>query len=167
MSSPVTPAPGRSLTEPLKSVGTAHSATPALFLESTFTLHHHLFLPCLIILPQVLHQTGPTASSSLQCPTKVQARPQEVTPHKASPSISKVINKAVDTPNKDTVADTPAGLRGPPPQGGYGYPQGGGYYQQQPQQQYYVQQKRSSGNENCLMACLAGMCICCTLDMLF
>lgn len=112
MSSPVTPAPGRSLTEPLKSVGTAHSATPALFLESTFTLHHHLFLPCLIILPQVLHQTGPTASSSLQCPTKVQARPQEVTPHKASPSISKVINKAVDTPNKDTVADTPSRVTG-------------------------------------------------------
>ncbi|KAF3988391.1 hypothetical protein FT663_00832 [Candidozyma haemuli var. vulneris] len=58
------------------------------------------------------------------------------------------------------------GYGGPPPQG-YGYPQGGGYYQQQPQQQYYVQQKRSSGNESCLMACLAGLCICCTLDMLF
>ncbi|QEL58008.1 hypothetical protein CJJ09_000038 [Candidozyma auris] len=55
---------------------------------------------------------------------------------------------------------------GGPPQGGYGYPQGG-YYQQQPQQQYYVQQKQSSGNESCLMACLAGLCVCCTLDMLF
>lgn len=69
------------------------------------------------------------------------------------------------------------GYGGAPPQGGYGggyqqgygggYPQGGGYYQQQPQQQYYVQQKQSSGNESCLMACLAGLCICCTLDMLF
>ncbi|CUM64639.1 uncharacterized protein PRCAT00002248001 [Priceomyces carsonii] len=61
---------------------------------------------------------------------------------------------------------------GYPQQGGYyqqgGYPQQGGYqqggYQQQPM---YVQQNRSSGTEGCLAACLAAMCICCTLDMLF
>ncbi|KAI5958738.1 TNA1 [Candida pseudojiufengensis] len=60
--------------------------------------------------------------------------------------------------------------QGPPPQG-YGYgqpqyvPQPQGYYQQQ--QPMYVQQQRSSNNEDCLMACLAAMCICCTLDMIF
>ncbi|QLQ80347.1 hypothetical protein HG537_0D03480 [Torulaspora globosa] len=48
------------------------------------------------------------------------------------------------------------------------YPQ---YYQQQPphqQQPIYVQQQPPrSGNEDCLTACLAALCICCTLDLLF
>ncbi|CCE92018.1 uncharacterized protein TDEL_0D04340 [Torulaspora delbrueckii] len=49
------------------------------------------------------------------------------------------------------------------------YPQ---YYQQGPpqhqQQPIYVQQQPpKSGNQDCLTACLAAMCICCTLDMLF
>ncbi|KAM9940053.1 hypothetical protein OXX80_000480 [Metschnikowia pulcherrima] len=59
-------------------------------------------------------------------------------------------------------------------QGGYsqgGYQQGppqGGYYQQQPQQPYYVQQQKpSNNNSNCLMGCLAAMCLCCTLDAIF
>ncbi|RKP28927.1 hypothetical protein METBISCDRAFT_28661 [Metschnikowia bicuspidata] len=51
--------------------------------------------------------------------------------------------------------------QGPPP------PQGG-YYQQQPQQQYYVQQQpKKDNNSNCLMGCLAAMCLCCTLDAIF
>ncbi|CAI5759945.1 unnamed protein product [Candida verbasci] len=59
----------------------------------------------------------------------------------------------------------------PPPQNYGGYQQGGyqqypQYYQQQ-QQPMYVQQQRTSNNESCLMACLAAICICCTLDMLF
>ncbi|CAD6608728.1 XXYS1_4_G0045470.mRNA.1.CDS.1 [Saccharomyces cerevisiae] len=45
------------------------------------------------------------------------------------------------------------------------------YYQQHPQhpqQPIYVQQQpASSGNEDCLAGCLAGLCLCCTLDMLF
>jgi hypothetical protein len=53
----------------------------------------------------------------------------------------------------------------PPPQQGYPPPQQGGYYQQQ--QPMYVQQQRLSNNEGCLMACLAALCVCCTLDMLF
>lgn len=60
----------------------------------------------------------------------------------------------------------------PPQQGGYyqqqqGYPppQQGGYYQQQ--QPVYVQQQRTLNNDGCLMACLAALCICCTLDVLF
>lgn len=58
------------------------------------------------------------------------------------------------------------GYNGPPQQGYYqGQPQGG-YYQQQPQQQYYVQQKKSNNND-CLMGCLAAMCVCCTLDAIF
>ncbi|CAH2353411.1 cysteine-rich and transmembrane domain-containing protein [[Candida] railenensis] len=52
----------------------------------------------------------------------------------------------------------------PPQQGGYP-PQQGGYYQQQ--QPVYVQQQRQSNNDGCLMACLAALCICCTLDVLF
>jgi len=56
------------------------------------------------------------------------------------------------------------------PQQGYqqGYPQqGGGYYAQQ--QPVYVQQQHPSGGggEGCLMGCLAALCVCCTLDMLF
>ncbi|KAI5958739.1 uncharacterized protein KGF55_005738 [Candida pseudojiufengensis] len=65
--------------------------------------------------------------------------------------------------------------QGPPPnayyqhQPGYGQPPYGhppqGYYQQQ--QPMYVQQQKSSNNNDCLMACLAAMCVCCTLDMIF
>lgn len=63
--------------------------------------------------------------------------------------------------------------QGPPPnayyqqQPGYGggYPQQGGYYQQQ--QPMYVQQQRSSNNQDCLLACLAALCVCCTLDAIF
>lgn len=62
---------------------------------------------------------------------------------------------------------------GPPgPPGGY-YQQGspapqGGYTQQQPQPQYYVQQQpKKDNNSNCLMGCLAAMCLCCTLDAIF
>lgn len=53
-------------------------------------------------------------------------------------------------------------------QGGYP-PQQGGYYNAQPQQPMYVQQQRPSGDAggSCLMACLAALCVCCTLDMLF
>ncbi|CAI4059628.1 hypothetical protein SUVZ_04G2230 [Saccharomyces uvarum] len=41
------------------------------------------------------------------------------------------------------------------------------YYQQNPQQPIYIQQQRaSSGNQDCLTGCLAGLCLCCTLDML-
>ncbi|CAL9735338.1 hypothetical protein MOSE0_H03620 [Monosporozyma servazzii] len=41
------------------------------------------------------------------------------------------------------------------------------YYQQQPQQPIYVQQQAPQrGNDDCMTACLAAMCICCTLDML-
>lgn len=66
------------------------------------------------------------------------------------------------------------GYGAPPPQQGYGgYQQGygapppqQGYYQQQ-QQPMYVQQQKTSNNEGCLMACLAALCVCCTLDMLF
>ncbi|KAK6457959.1 uncharacterized protein RJT20DRAFT_27876 [Scheffersomyces xylosifermentans] len=61
------------------------------------------------------------------------------------------------------------GYGGPPPQQQYGYgapPPQQGYYQQQ-QQPMYVQQQKSSNNEGCLMACLAALCVCCTLDMLF
>ncbi|CCC71858.1 hypothetical protein NCAS_0I01900 [Naumovozyma castellii] len=84
----------------------------------------------------------------------------------------------------------------PPPghesQGTRGYPpqqqQPPQYYQQPPQQQYYQpqqqpqyyqqqqqpqpqpvyvqQQAPQRGNEDCLTGCLAGLCICCTLDML-
>lgn len=59
----------------------------------------------------------------------------------------------------------------PPQQGGYqqGYPpQQGGYYNQQ-QPQYVVQQQKPSkgGGGGCLTGCLAAMCVCCTLDMLF
>lgn len=55
------------------------------------------------------------------------------------------------------------------PQQGYqqGYPQQGGYYNQQ-QPQYTVQQQRpSGGGGGCLTGCLAALCVCCTLDMLF
>ncbi|AET40028.1 uncharacterized protein Ecym_5263 [Eremothecium cymbalariae DBVPG len=68
----------------------------------------------------------------------------------------------------------------PGPQQGYpqqGYPQQGyaqqghppqqGYYGGQPQQPIYVQQQPESKKDSCLMACLAGACLCCTLDMLF
>lgn len=50
-----------------------------------------------------------------------------------------------------------------------GYPQQGGYYNAPPQQPMYVQQQRPSGggSEGCLMGCLAALCVCCTLDMLF
>ena len=44
------------------------------------------------------------------------------------------------------------------------------YYQHQPapQQPIYVQQQAPQrGNEDCLTGCLAAMCLCCTLDMLF
>ncbi|ODV79147.1 uncharacterized protein CANTADRAFT_90252 [Suhomyces tanzawaensis NRRL Y-17324] len=52
------------------------------------------------------------------------------------------------------------------PQQGYGGGPQQGYYQQQ--QPMYVQQKKSSGGgEGCLMGCLAALCVCCTLDMLF
>ncbi|AOW05696.1 hypothetical protein B0I72DRAFT_133020 [Yarrowia lipolytica] len=72
-------------------------------------------------------------------------------------------------------------------QGGY-YPQQGyqqGYNQGYPQQQagyaapppqpmyaqqpVYVQQQspQRGGQDDCLMACLAAMCVCCTLEMLF
>ncbi|CAR23732.1 Cysteine-rich and transmembrane domain-containing protein [Lachancea thermotolerans] len=45
------------------------------------------------------------------------------------------------------------------------YQQPGYYNQQQP---IYVQQQRpTNNNSDCLTACLAGMCLCCTLDMLF
>ncbi|RCK65802.1 hypothetical protein Cantr_01623 [Candida viswanathii] len=59
-----------------------------------------------------------------------------------------------------------------PPQQGYyqqGPPQGQYYQQPQYQQQpmYVQQQPRNDGNETCLMACLAALCVCCTLDMLF
>ena len=63
-----------------------------------------------------------------------------------------------------------------PQQGYYQQPPTGQYYQQQqqpyyqPQQQqpmYVQQQPRSGGNESCLMGCLAALCVCCTLDMLF
>lgn len=40
-----------------------------------------------------------------------------------------------------------------------------GYYQQQPI--YVQQQPPSRNNDDCLTACLAGLCICCTLDLLF
>ncbi|KAI5956173.1 hypothetical protein KGF54_000648 [Candida jiufengensis] len=46
----------------------------------------------------------------------------------------------------------------------YGHPPQGYYPQQQPM---YVQQQKSSNNSDCLMGCLAAMCICCTLDMMF
>lgn len=48
----------------------------------------------------------------------------------------------------------------PPPQGYYGPP---------PQQPIYVQQpaQAPSKNDSCLVACLGGMCLCYTLDMLF
>ncbi|KAI5967152.1 hypothetical protein CANMA_003209 [Candida margitis] len=64
--------------------------------------------------------------------------------------------------------------QGPPPNayyqqqpgyGGGGYPQQGGYYPQQ--QPMYVQQQRSSNNQDCLLACLAALCVCCTLDAIF
>ena len=32
---------------------------------------------------------------------------------------------------------------------------------------YVQQQPRSGGNDSCLMGCLAALCVCCTLDMLF
>lgn len=59
-----------------------------------------------------------------------------------------------------------------PPQGNYYQqgppPQQGGYYQQPPQQQYYVQQQpKQDNNSNCLMGCLAAMCLCCALDAIF
>ncbi|SCW00212.1 LAFE_0B11914g1_1 [Lachancea fermentati] len=46
-------------------------------------------------------------------------------------------------------------------------PQQPGYYQQQQQPIYVQQQRPTSNNQDCLTACLAGMCLCCTLDMLF
>ncbi|CAI4998214.1 CFC_HP_G0099550.mRNA.1.CDS.1 [Saccharomyces cerevisiae] len=43
-----------------------------------------------------------------------------------------------------------------------------GYNQQGHQQPVYVQQQPPQrGNEGCLAACLAALCICCTMDMLF
>ncbi|KAL6944691.1 hypothetical protein ACO0RG_001436 [Hanseniaspora osmophila] len=52
-----------------------------------------------------------------------------------------------------------------------GYPQQGyqqqGYYQQQQQPMYVQQPKPTNNNQDCLTACLAAMCVCCTLDMLF
>ncbi|MDC6271523.1 hypothetical protein PP707_04425 [Acetobacter pasteurianus] len=61
--------------------------------------------------------------------------------------------------------------QGPPPNAYYQQQPGYGQYPQQqyhPQQQpMYVQQQRSSNNNDCLMACLAAMCVCCTLDMIF
>lgn len=65
------------------------------------------------------------------------------------------------------------GYQPPPPQGyyqqpgQYGAPPQGGYYQAQPQQPMYVQQQKTSDNSSCLMGCLAAMCLCCTLDMIF
>ena len=67
----------------------------------------------------------------------------------------------------------------PPQQGQYYQPQP--QYQQQQQQQYYPYQNQQHpsqpmyvqqappqrGNNDCLTACLATMCLCCTLDMLF
>jgi hypothetical protein len=60
------------------------------------------------------------------------------------------------------------GYGGYPQQQQQGYPpQQQGYYQQQ-QQPMYVQQKLSGTlNQGCLMGCLAALCLCCTLDMLF
>ncbi|CAK9441510.1 uncharacterized protein LODBEIA_P53780 [Lodderomyces beijingensis] len=60
--------------------------------------------------------------------------------------------------------------QGPPPNAYYQHqPQygGGGHYYPQQQQPMYVQQQRTDNNNDCLMACLAAMCICCTLDMIF
>ncbi|RLV90501.1 hypothetical protein JA1_004537 [Spathaspora sp. JA1] len=66
------------------------------------------------------------------------------------------------------------GYGAPPPQQGYyqqpGYgapPPQQGYYQQPSQQPMYVQQQTSSKNDTCLMACLAALCVCYTLDVLF
>ena len=43
-----------------------------------------------------------------------------------------------------------------------------GYNQQGQQQPVYVQQQPpKKGNEGCMTACLAALCICCTMDMLF
>lgn len=60
----------------------------------------------------------------------------------------------------------------PPQQGYYQQPQQGyyqqpqqGYYQQQ--QPVYVQQQGRSSSDGCLTGCLAALCVCCTLDMLF
>ncbi|AMD19081.1 HBR180Wp [Eremothecium sinecaudum] len=55
-------------------------------------------------------------------------------------------------------------------QGGAPPPPGGGYYGGNPYQQnpvYVQQQPQSNSYNSCLGACLAGMCLCCTLDMLF
>ena len=69
-------------------------------------------------------------------------------------------------------------VRGFPPQQGQYYPPQPPYQQQyypyqgqqqqHPQQPVYVQQAPPQrGNNDCLTACLATMCLCCTLDMLF
>ncbi|CDK24416.1 unnamed protein product [Kuraishia capsulata CBS 1993] len=55
-----------------------------------------------------------------------------------------------------------------PPQGGYYQQQQPMYYQQQQQPVYVQQQQPAQGNNaDCLTACLAGMCLCCTLDAIF
>ncbi|AWU75309.1 uncharacterized protein C5L36_0B05555 [Pichia kudriavzevii] len=41
------------------------------------------------------------------------------------------------------------------------------YYQQQPQPVYVQQQQPQKDNNDCCMACLAALCVCCTLDALF
>ncbi|GME84616.1 unnamed protein product [Ambrosiozyma monospora] len=41
------------------------------------------------------------------------------------------------------------------------------YYQQQQQPVYVQQQKPQSNNNDCYMACMATLCVCCTLDALF
>ncbi|ODV85204.1 hypothetical protein CANARDRAFT_212762 [[Candida] arabinofermentans NRRL YB-2248] len=48
------------------------------------------------------------------------------------------------------------------------YGQQQGYYQQQPQPIYVQQQQpQRSNNDDCLLACLGGLCLCCTLDAIF
>ncbi|CAB4257184.1 similar to Saccharomyces cerevisiae YBR016W Tail-anchored plasma membrane protein containing a conserved CYSTM module [Maudiozyma barnettii] len=50
----------------------------------------------------------------------------------------------------------------------YQQPQQPQYYQQQPQQPIYVQQQAPQrGNDDCLAACLAAMCVCLTLNVIF
>ena len=58
--------------------------------------------------------------------------------------------------------------RGQPPQY-YQQPQQPQYYQQPQQQQpiYVQQQAPQRGNEDCMMACLAAMCMCLTLNVIF
>lgn len=56
----------------------------------------------------------------------------------------------------------------PPQQYYQQQPQQGYYQQQQPQPVYVQQQQPQQGrNDDCCMACLAALCVCCTLDALF